>query len=269
MNRHGVWCLWMAVLLAAAAGAAGVWRGMDAAGVWWLIVGTAIAAVWVLRGAMAWESRMTRRQLEESCDPEPLLASSRELRAQLHPQRRRERSGWLGHGLNEFVALYELGQLNEAETLLMLLEPWIGPSAPPIQQASFAMDKAALYLAKHQPDEALPWIRRSEQAAHRVALSRSARDTFRMVLENHRWMYRFLTEESSQELLHMALQRAADAGTLRVQVREQYSVSLCLLSLGRPEEARPHLEFVAEHGGKLAIRQEALQRLAELECPRA
>lgn len=268
MNRHGVWCLWIAVLLAAAAGAAGVWCGMDVAGVWWLIAGTAVAAAWVLYGAVAWESRMTRRQLEEHCDPEPLLTSSRELRAQLHPRRRRERGGWLGHGLNEFAALYELGRLDEAETLLAQLEPWISPSALPIQQTSFAMDKAALYLARRQPDEALPWIHRSEQSIQQVALSRRAQDTFRIALENHRWTYRFLTEESSQELLHMALQRAADAGTLRVRVREQYSVSLCLLSLGRPEEARPHLEFVVEHGGKLAIRQEARQRLAELESPR-
>lgn len=255
--------------MAAAAGGAGAWCGMDAVGVWCLIAGAAIAAVWALYRAMAWESRVTRRLLEEHCDPEPLLVSSRELRAQFHPQRRRERAGWLGHGLNEFVALYELGRLDEAETLLAQLEPWISPSALPIQQTSFAMDKAALYLARRQPDEALPWIRRSEQSIRQVALSRRAQDTFRIALENHRWTYCFLTEESSQELLHIALQRAADAGTLRVRVREQYSVSLCLLSLGRPEEARPHLEFVVEHGGKLAIRREARQRLAELERPRA
>lgn len=258
----------MAALLTAAVGAAGVWCGMDVAGVWWLIVGTAVAAVWVLRGAMAWESRTVRRQLEESCDPEPLLTSSRELRAQLHPRRRRERSGWLGHGLNEFAALYELGRLDEAEALLAQLEPWTGPSAPPIQQTAFAMDKAALYLARRRPDEALPWIRRSEQPV-RAARSRSAQDTLRMAMENHRWTYRFLTEGGSQELLCIALQRAGDARTLRVRVRERYNVALCLLSLGCPEEARPHLEFVAEQGGKLAVRQEARQSLAELECPQA
>ena len=38
----------------------------------------------------------------------------------------------------------------------------------------------------------------------------------------------------------------------------------CLLSMDRREEARPHLEYVAEQGNRLYLRREAQQALAEL-----
>lgn len=43
------------------------------------------------------------------------------------------------------------------------------------------------------------------------------------------------------------------------------NIARCLLDLGRGDEARSHLEFVIQNGGKLVIRSEAQQRLAELD----
>ena len=43
------------------------------------------------------------------------------------------------------------------------------------------------------------------------------------------------------------------------------NIARCLLNLGRGDEARPHLEFVVQNGGKRAVRAEAQQRLAELD----
>ena len=59
-------------------------------------------------------------------------------------------------------------------------------------------------------------------------------------------------------------QRLSAAADRYEQVSAHADLARCLLDLGRRDEALPHLAFVAENGGKLAIRAEASARLAAL-----
>ena len=76
--------------------------------------------------------------------------------------------------------------------------------------------------------------------------------------------YRLLTEGGSEELLSAYRQELTGCKDLHDQVVTRMNIARCLLDLGRGDEARSHLEFVAQNGGKLAIRAEASARLAAL-----
>lgn len=153
INRHPRLWIWAAAVLVAAAGGAGVWGQFS--GAWLACVVIAIAAVWGRYAAAAWEGRSAARELEEHCDPEPMLASSRELRSLCRPTRARERNVWLTYAASEFTALYELGRMDEAEALLTEMEAWTGRPISLLNQTAFAMQKAVLYLRKQKPDAAL------------------------------------------------------------------------------------------------------------------
>ena len=261
INRHFKLWIWIAVFLVAAAGIAGMW--LHFRGIWVLCIAIAIAAVYELYEAPKQENRAVARSLDEHCDPDPLLVSSLELRALCCPDRSRELDRWLSYSLNAFTALLGLGRLEEAEALKAEIAPRAGRSMSPVLQSAYALQMAAFYLMRGQPDEALPWIQEDSLAVERLP-RQSISDSYRHSLENLCWVYQFLTEGPSQAFLEAALRQTASAPNLCVQVHAHMNAASCLLDLNRPEEARPHLEFVAANGNKLAIRAEAEARLAAL-----
>lgn len=254
INRHPrQWICAVAVFMAAAL-EAGLW--WELGGVWELacVIVAAIAAVWGWHAAAARESRDVTRELEERCDPEPLLAYSRARKRLCHPDRARERNAWI-------AALHELGQTGEAELLWAEVETWMGQSVSLGNQAAFAQWKAALCLDKKQPDAALPWIQQGERVCERLT---EGRDEFAATLQIFHMIYEYLTQGCSQATLDMAAQQLETAKTRCSQVKAHWNTAVCLLELHRPEEARPHLEFVVAYGNKLAIRTRAETYLAAL-----
>ena len=159
-------------------------------------------------------------------------------------------------------ALNELGRFQEAEQELNLI-------LPAYEQYSLN-DKlrieAVAVVAKlkvGKPEDARSYL--TELARHVDKLREdTARKQWQDILENRRCLYRLLTEGGSEDLLSAYRQELTGCKDLYDQVTIHMNLARCLLDLGRGDEARPHLTFVAENGGKLAIRAEASARLAAL-----
>ena len=119
-------------------------------------------------------------------------------------------------------------------------------------------------LKAGKPEDARSYL--TEMAYHVDKLQNDAvRKTWQGILQNRECLYRLLTEGGSEELLSAYRQELTGCKDLHDQVVTRMNIARCLLDLGRGDEPRSHLEFVAQNGGKLAIRAKAQQRLAELD----
>ena len=119
-------------------------------------------------------------------------------------------------------------------------------------------------LKAGKPEDARSYL--TEMAYHVDKLQNDAvRKTWQGILQNRECLYRLLTEGGSEELLSAYRQELTGCKDLHDQVVTRMNIARCLLDLGRGDEARSHLEFVAQNGGKLAIRAKAWKRLAELD----
>ena len=119
-------------------------------------------------------------------------------------------------------------------------------------------------LKAGKPEDARSYL--TEMAYHVDKLQNDAvRKTRQGILQNRECLYRLLTEGGSEDMLPAFSQRLSAAADRYEQVSAHADLARCLLDLGRRDEALPHLAFVAENGGKLAIRAKAQQRLTELD----
>ena len=197
----------------------------------------------------------------QTLDPEPLVAVCRELQAawlrtlpqpSLHPTVQMMLS----------IALNELGQSQAAEQELNLILSAYEQYAPEIK---IRIESIAVFvkLKVGKPEDARSYL--TEMAYHVDKLQNdAARKTWQGILQNRENLYRLLTEGGSEELLSAYRQELTGCKDLHDQVVTRMNIACCLLDLGRGDEARPHLEFVAQNGGKMAVRAKAQQRLAEL-----
>ena len=197
----------------------------------------------------------------QTLDPEPLVAVCRELQAawlrtlpqpSLHPSVQMMLS----------IALNELGQSQAAEQELNLILSAYEQYAPEIK---IRIESIAVFvkLKAGKPEDARSYL--TEMAYHVDKLQNdAARKTWQGILQNRENLYRLLTEGGSEELLSAYRQELTGCKDLHDQVVTRMNIACCLLDLGRGDEARPHLEFVAQNGGKMAVRAKAQQRLAEL-----
>lgn len=197
----------------------------------------------------------------QTLDPEPLVAVCRELQAawlrtlpqpSLHPSVQMMLS----------IALNELGQSQAAEQELNLILSAYEQYAPEIK---IRIESIAVFvkLKVGKPEDARSYL--TEMAYHVDKLQNdAARKTWQGILQNRENLYRLLTEGGSEELLSAYRQELTGCKDLHDQVVTRMNIACCLLDLGRGDEARPHLEFVAQNGGKMAVRAKAQQRLAEL-----
>ena len=197
----------------------------------------------------------------QTLDPEPLVAVCRELQAawlrtlpqpSLHPTVQMMLS----------IALNELGQSQAAEQELNLILSAYEQYAPEIK---IRIESIAVFvkLKAGKPEDARSYL--TEMAYHVDKLQNdAARKTWQDILQNRECLYRLLMEGGSEELLSVYRQELTGCKDLHDQVVTRMNIAWCLLDLGRGDEARPHLEFVAQNGGKMAVRAKAQQRLAEL-----
>ena len=194
-------------------------------------------------------------------DPEPSVAVCRELQAvwwrtwpkpSLHPTVQMALS----------IAFNDLGRFQEAEQELNLILPAYR-QYPPEARLQIEAVAAVIKLKAGKPEDARSYL--TEMARHVDKLPKdSERKRWQGILENRRCLYRLLTEGGSEELLSAYQQQLTGGKDLYDQVTIHMNLARCLLDLGRGDEALPHLTFVAENGGKLAIRAEASARLAAL-----
>ena len=277
LNRHG-WIFSLAGLLCAA----GVlylavppllkWGNSGQFFLWLLsvfFIAAIITALFYmpLRGFGRLRMYCTAVELNASCeaciqtrDPESLVTVCREL--QMAWWRTLQPSLHAAVQITLSRALNELGRFQEAEQELNLILP--------VYEQYSLNDKlrieAVAVVAKlkvGKPEDARSYL--TELARHVDKLrEETARKQWQDILQNRRCLYRLLTEGGSEELLSAYRQELTGCKNLHDQVVTQMYIARCLLELGRRDEALPHLAFVAENGGKLAIRAEASARLAAL-----
>lgn len=187
------------------------------------------------------------RRARDTCDPEPLAALCRELGEARRPDPELRQT--------LAAALSLLGRTEEAELELAALLPRYA-RMPVRRKLPLAYTAVIVRCSSRNWGEARPFLEDLEKLVAQLPRGRGWR-TWQRGLESLRLVYRLLTEGGSEDMLSAAADRYE-------QVSAHVDLARCLLDLGRRDEALPHLAFVAENGGKLAIRAEASARLAAL-----
>ena len=195
------------------------------------------------------------RRARNTRDPEPLVTLCREL-----GEARRRPDPELRQTLAAALSL--LGRTEEAERALAALLPrYARVSAR--RKLPLAYTAVIVHCSAGNWAAARPFLEDLEKLVAQLPRGRGWR-TWQRGLESLRLVYRLLTEGGSEDMLPAFSQRLSAAADRYEQVSAHADLARCLLDLGRRDEALPHLAFVAENGGKLAIRAEASARLAAL-----
>lgn len=160
------------------------------------------------------------------------------------------------------AALSLLGWTEEAERELAALLPRYA-SLPVRRKLPLAYTAVTVHCSAGNWAAARPFLEDLEKLVAQLPRSRGWR-TWQRGLASLHLSFRLGTEGGSEELLSAYQQQLTGGKDLYDQVTIHMNLARCLLDLGRGDEARPHLAFVAENGGKLAIRAEASARLAAL-----
>ena len=195
------------------------------------------------------------RRMRDTCDPEPLAALCRELEAACRlpdPELRQTLA----------AALSLLGRTEEAERELAALLPRYARMSAR-RKLPLAYTAVIVRCSTGNWAAARPFLEDLEKLVAQFPRGRGWR-TWQRGLESLRLAFRLGTEGGSEELLSAYRQELTGCKDLHDQVVTRMYIARCLLDLGRRDEALPHLAFVAENGGKLAIRAEASARLAAL-----
>ena len=195
------------------------------------------------------------RRMRDTCDPEPLAALCRELEAACRlpdPELRQTLA----------AALSLLGRTEEAERELAALLPRYA-RMPMRRKLPLAYTAVIVRCSAGNWAEARPFLEDLEKLVAQLPRGRGWR-TWQRGLESLRLSFRLGSEGGSEDMLPAFSQRLSAAADRYEQVSAHADLARCLLDLGRRDEALPHLAFVAENGGKLAIRAEASARLAAL-----
>ncbi len=195
------------------------------------------------------------RRARNTRDPEPLVTLCREL-----GEARRRPDPELRQTLAAALSL--LGRTEEAERELAALLPrYARVSAR--RKLPLAYTAVIVHCSAGNWAAARPFLEDLEKCVAQLPRGRGWR-TWQRGLASLRLAFRLGTEGGSEDLLSAYRQELTGCKDLYDQVTIHMNLARCLLDLGRGDEARPHLTFVAENGGKLAIRAEASARLAAL-----
>lgn len=233
-----------------------------------VLAGVCIGALWGLGVRLrirlaGWEIAQETARMAETCNPEPLLLVCRELQALWLDELRPKLMMAVQLGMAE--AAGRLGRVQEAEQELDRLLP-VYEQYRPAARLTLELCAATVRLWARRPEDARSFLTEAERHLGQMTGSAASLASLRAALEDRKRLYRLVTEGGSEELLAEYQQALAGAekDSLLNQTAAHMNVARCLLDLGRLEEARPHLEFVAARGNKLAIRTEAEDRLAAL-----
>ncbi len=196
-------------------------------------------------------------QSAQACDPEILVDTCRDLQSAW------ARGPWravnMAVQLALATALQDLGRIREGEQELDRLLPVYEHGSMNVK-LSIEVTAVAVKLRAGKESDARSYLAELEQHLGSRDFGQG-----QAALENVRSFFRLMTEGGSEELLAQ-YQKMLESTTSPVgKAAAHMDIARCLLDLDRREEALPHLQFVADHGGKLAIRAEAQARLAESE----
>ena len=212
-------------------------------------------------------SRAVVRSLDEDCDPEPLLDHSREMLRQYDKKDKRRGAAVLFYRLNEATALQCLGRLEEALDCLDRLEPKL-PAKPTLIGLTYWNNRSALCFDLGKGEEMARGLDRTERLLSEVHLAPSQREMYQFSLRINRCTQRFLedgpTEAAEREYQYLL----AHAANQRQRVSFHSALGQCAMARGAFDEAREHLSFAVQHGGKLFTKRRAEGLLAELETYR-
>lgn len=227
--------------------------------------------IWVPRAICRWlRIRLVSREIQEesdresqTCDPEPLLLVCRELQAVWLTKPRPELR--LEVQLVMADAAGRLGRIQEAEQELGRVLPRYEQYPLNIRLA-VELCAATIRIWAHKFGDAHSFLMEAERHLTQMTASATLQNSQRAIWEDRKRFYLLMAEGGTEELLADFQQNLAKSAneSLMSQVSSHMNIARCLLNLNRPEEARPHLEFVAVNGNKLAIRAEAEARLAAL-----
>lgn len=214
-------------------------------------------------------SRFTNREIDlaaqallQACDPTPLMARCQELQAVWARSRPRPLTNAVIQ-FNFARALEELGRVAEGERELDRLLP-LYERYQSFMKLNIDLSAVSVKLKAGKPDEARSFLREGERHLRECRLAPHTAEVYRAALEQRRWYLRLMTEGGSPEALAYFRQGLSTDQPLLNQVSSHACLARCLLDLEQTEEARPHLEFVVAHGGKLATRDKARAELARL-----
>lgn len=222
----------------------------------------AIAVAWLRVTAMGKEMKWALSALE-NCDPEPLLQTSQELAERYPLERPRTRRNGISLRLNMSTALHALGRGEEAAQILDQLEPWVRKTGGQYL-ATWLFNRMALSVQAGDCLQAQQLLEEAETVVRSMTPEGQKTSAWEELLERDRWQLRFQRKEDLAGLLQTTLHWLERTESLHLQVTDHYHAACCLQGLGRTEEARPHLEFAVEHGGKLEIQRRAEKMLEEM-----
>lgn len=226
-------------------------------------------APWVILMSVCTQkvNRTVVRSLDEDCDPDPLLDHSRQMLRQYDKKDRRRGAAVLFYRLNEATALLCLGRFDEALDCMDRLEPKL-PAKPTLATLTYWNNRSALCFDLGKREEMAQDLDRTEQLLAQVHLSPSQRVMYQFSLRINRCTQRFL-EDGPTEAAEREYQYLLDhAANQRQRVSFHSALGQCAMARGAFDEAREHLSFAVQHGGKLYTKRRAEELLGGLEAHR-
>lgn len=209
------------------------------------------------------EGREVLHQMEDLCDPEPMLEFCRGEQKVFDPKGKSRRAMAINLRLNEVAALLGLGRYREGETALEGLETRVGNN--PVARFTYLVDMVGLRSHQKRLTEAVQFLTEAEKLRTGMRLPPALARSADCLLEMDRCNLELL-ERGAQENLEKRYEALLDqAASLRHQVHIHLSLGHYYQLKGERSNAIHHLRFVREHGNKLFAREEADRLLQELQ----
>lgn len=211
--------------------------------------------------------RMVRFQrattaLYEDCDPRPLLELSESELAATPP--RRSNLPYLGAcAANRMTALYALGRFAEAIDACP-----DGPLSPadPAGKLVLQVNLANLHLAMNHPEVAREVMAGAQALLEDLPADHPSRPLCQDAMDSFDIALRLLRGDI-EGLLPILESGLETADTEYQRVGAHFQLGRYHLKAGRPDLARPHLKYAAEHGNQLYYRTDARDYLEQLDAP--
>lgn len=198
--------------------------------------------------------------LYNGCDPQPLLEMSEQELAATPP--RRSNLPYLGAcAANRMTALYALGRFAEAIDACPA-----GPLAPadPASQLVLQVNLANLHLAMNHPDLAQEVMARAQALLEGLPADHPSRPLCQDAIDSFDIALRLL-QGDIEGLLPTLESGLETADTEYQRVGAHFQLGRYYLKADRPDLARPHFAYAAEHGNRLFYRSDAQDYLARLD----
>ncbi|WP_165055992.1 MULTISPECIES: hypothetical protein [unclassified Adlercreutzia] len=196
----------------------------------------------------------------EQCDPDALIDQGAPVAALVEPQCGELPSWFMSYYAQ---ALLDAGQVERAQAVKATQLGGVASLKKPEARAAVVVNMVPLALKLDEPVDALGLIEQGEGLLEGLADDASAQR--RAYLASQRELVSARCAEDPQGLLDLCEQVRANAEhPLRLRVERAWDEAQACYRLGDAARERACLEFVVEHGNKLALVTPARTRLAAL-----